>query len=126
MRTDATLAVELLAPASTWRPAAMVLLGLGTLLSGLPDAADDIFADVADAASDLGAPDMAPVALAERALIAIDREEWVRESRPLAEHGMSGGPAIGTGGRRAQRAPLRRRGTDRHAPGTGGRSRTSC
>jgi len=56
----------------------MVLLGIATLLSGAADEADDIFADVTDAAADLGAPDMVAVALAERALVAIGRDEWVR------------------------------------------------
>jgi LuxR family maltose regulon positive regulatory protein len=56
----------------------MVLLGLATFLGGSVDEADDIFADVVDEAGDLGAPDMVAVALAEHALIAIGRDEWVR------------------------------------------------
>jgi LuxR family maltose regulon positive regulatory protein len=88
LRTDAALAVELLAAESTWRPAAMVLLGLGKLLSGFADEADDVFADVIDEAGDLGAPDMVPFALAERALVALAREQWVRADE-LAERAIA-------------------------------------
>jgi len=88
MRADATLAVGTLAPASVWHPVAMVLLGWATLLSGAIDEADDIFADVADEAADLGAPDMIAISLAERALIALGRDEWVRADE-LAEQAIS-------------------------------------
>jgi LuxR family maltose regulon positive regulatory protein len=88
MRADAALAVRTLAPGSVWHPVAMVLLGWATLLSGAADEADDIFADVADEAGDLGAPDMIAVSLAERAVIAIARQEWVRADE-LAERAIS-------------------------------------
>jgi LuxR family maltose regulon positive regulatory protein len=88
MHADATLAVRSLAPTSVWHPVAMVLLGWATLLSGDADEADDIFADVADEAADLGAPDMISISLAERALIAIGRDEWVRADE-LAERSIS-------------------------------------
>jgi len=78
MEADAAFAVQTLSPDSVWHPVAMVLLGIARLLSGSTDEADDLFADVADEAADLGAPDMVAVALAERALIAIGRDEWVR------------------------------------------------
>jgi LuxR family transcriptional regulator, maltose regulon positive regulatory protein len=84
MRSDALLAVDSLAPGSEWRPAAVVLLGLAELVSGSPDAADDHLADAADQAADLGGPDMVAVALAERAIISIGREEWTRADE-LAE-----------------------------------------
>ncbi|HEY1597860.1 MAG TPA: LuxR C-terminal-related transcriptional regulator, partial [Thermoleophilaceae bacterium] len=77
LRADAAHAVRALAPDSTWHPAALVLLGMADLLSGAPGEADDHFADAAEEAADLGAPDMAPIALAERALVAIGRDEWV-------------------------------------------------
>ncbi|WP_028062774.1 helix-turn-helix transcriptional regulator [Solirubrobacter soli] len=88
MHADAELAVATLAPASVWHPVAMVLLGWATLLSGAPVEADDVFADVVDEAADLGAPDMIAIALAERALIAIGREEWVRADE-LAERAIT-------------------------------------
>jgi LuxR family maltose regulon positive regulatory protein len=58
---------------------------MAELLSGSAETADDHFADVADEAVDLGAPDMLPIALAERAIVAIGRDEWVR-AHDLAEH----------------------------------------
>jgi LuxR family maltose regulon positive regulatory protein len=88
MQADAALAVRTLAPDSVWHPVATVLLGLATLLSGSADEADDVFADAVDEARDLGAPDMVAVALAERALVAIGRDEWVRADE-FAERAIS-------------------------------------
>jgi LuxR family transcriptional regulator, maltose regulon positive regulatory protein len=88
LQADAALAVRTLAPDSVWHPVAMVLLGLATFLGGSVDEADDIFADVVDEAGDLGAPDMAAVALAEQTLIAIGRDEWVRADE-LAERAIA-------------------------------------
>src|SRR3954453_23994122 len=88
LQADAALAVRTLAPDSAWHPVAMVLLGLATFLGGAVDEADDIFADVVDEAGDLGAPDMVAVALAEQALIAIGRDEWVRADE-LAERAIA-------------------------------------
>jgi LuxR family maltose regulon positive regulatory protein len=84
MGTDATAAVETLSPESTWRPAALALLGLSKLLTGADDEADDVFADASEEAGHLGAPDIAPIGLAARAVIAIARGEWVRADQ-LAE-----------------------------------------
>src|SRR3954451_15889049 len=58
MQADAAFAVRTLSPESVWHPVAMALLGIATLLSGSTDEADDLFADAADEAADLGAPDM--------------------------------------------------------------------
>lgn len=88
LHADAALAVRTLAPDSVWHPVAMALLGLATFLGGSVDEADDIFADVVDEAGDLGAPDMVAVALAEQALIAIGRDEWVRADE-LAERAIA-------------------------------------
>jgi LuxR family maltose regulon positive regulatory protein len=84
MGADAALAVDTLAPQSTWRPAALALLGLSRLLTGFADEADDIFADATEEAGQLGAPDIAPIGLAARAVSAIARGEWVRADE-LAE-----------------------------------------
>src|SRR3954452_22392067 len=88
LQADAALAVRTLAPDSVWHPVAMVLLGMATLLRGSADEADDIFTDVADEAVDLGAPDMVAIALSERALVAIGRDEWVRADE-LAERAIA-------------------------------------
>jgi LuxR family maltose regulon positive regulatory protein len=84
MVTDAALAVDTLAPQSTWRPAALALLGLSKLLTGSTGEADDVFADAAEEAGQLGAPDIAPMGLALRAVIAVAHGEWVRADE-LAE-----------------------------------------
>ena len=78
MGIDAMLAVEATAPDSSWHPRAVILKGLWALLSGDAEQADDRFADAAEEARNAGAANMIPLALAERALIAIAREEWVR------------------------------------------------
>jgi LuxR family maltose regulon positive regulatory protein len=84
MRADAAIAVRTLASASIWLPSAVMLLGLGEMLTGNGETADDRFADAADEAADLGAPDMLPVALGERAVLAIERGQWARADE-LAE-----------------------------------------
>jgi LuxR family maltose regulon positive regulatory protein len=78
MTADATLAVRTVAPDSAWHPLAMVMKGISEVLSGAFEKADDVFADAAEEARHLAAPDMLPIALAERASIAIGKEEWVR------------------------------------------------
>lgn len=85
MRADARLAVRTIAPESEWHPRAVAHLGVAELLEGNVDAADDLFSDAAEEGRQLGSPNMIPVALAERAIIAIAREEWVRADT-LAEH----------------------------------------
>jgi LuxR family transcriptional regulator, maltose regulon positive regulatory protein len=85
MIADATLAVRTVAPDSPWHPLAVVITGISEVLGGASEKADDVFADAAEEARHLAAPDMLPIALAERALIAGGREEWVRADG-YAEH----------------------------------------
>jgi LuxR family maltose regulon positive regulatory protein len=85
MTADAAVAVRTLARDSAWHPLAVVIMGIAEVLGGAPEKADDLFADAVEEARHLTAPDMLPIALAERALIAIDREEWVRADG-YAEH----------------------------------------
>jgi LuxR family transcriptional regulator, maltose regulon positive regulatory protein len=75
MLWDAERALEGLSPFSEWRPAALVMAGVATLLSGDQDEADAIFAAAADCAAAGGALDLHVLALAERALVALDRRE---------------------------------------------------
>jgi len=77
--------VRTLAPDSAWHPLAVVIMGISKVLGGDSEQADDVFADAAEEAKHLAAPDMLPIALAERAMIAIGREEWVRADG-YAEH----------------------------------------
>jgi LuxR family transcriptional regulator, maltose regulon positive regulatory protein len=85
MIADAALAVRTVAPDSPWHPLAVVMTGISEVIGGASEKADDVFADAAEEARHLAAPDMLPIALAERALIAIGREEWVRADG-YAEH----------------------------------------
>ena len=76
MRKDAEIAVRLESKRSPWHPPALVLLGVGTLLAGDLDQADDIFADAAEESERAGALPGASVALAERSLLAMARRDW--------------------------------------------------
>jgi LuxR family transcriptional regulator, maltose regulon positive regulatory protein len=85
MKANAQIAVGTLAPDSMWHPLAVVTLGISEALAGALETADDLFADAAEEARQLGAPDMLPLALGERALMALTKEEWVRADG-YAEH----------------------------------------
>jgi len=76
MREDAEVAVRLETERSPWRPAALVLHGVGNLLAGDLDRADDILADAVESAERIGALPSASVALAERSLLALGRGNW--------------------------------------------------
>jgi LuxR family maltose regulon positive regulatory protein len=73
MRADAEVGLEEIAPTSPWRPAALVMLAGSHLLAGDHDAADDLFAQAAEAGTAVGAQGPRRIALAERALSAMDR-----------------------------------------------------
>jgi LuxR family transcriptional regulator, maltose regulon positive regulatory protein len=87
MRSDAETALALLPAASRWRPTAHLLLGIAHLLAGALDAADRALADAAELGEGAGA-DIATVALAERALVAISRGAW-QQAETLAERARS-------------------------------------
>ncbi len=76
MREDAEVAVRLETEHSPWRPAALLLHGVGHLLAGDLDRADDILADAVESAERIGALPSASVALAERSLMALGRGNW--------------------------------------------------
>jgi LuxR family maltose regulon positive regulatory protein len=73
MRADAELALETLAPASRWRPTAVLLVAMSHLLAGDDVTADAVLARAVEAAAGAAAPAPARLALAERALIALDQ-----------------------------------------------------
>jgi LuxR family transcriptional regulator, maltose regulon positive regulatory protein len=87
MRADAEAAGEGLSRSSPWRPAALLLQGVGALLSAEGEEAEAIFARAADLAAGSGAVYVGVVAHSELALLALGREdvdaaeEHVRESR---------------------------------------------
>ena len=76
MRADARIALDGLAPGSTWRAPALVLEGISHLLDGQPDDADSILAHAVDVAVEDHTMPAAITALGERALVAIGRDEW--------------------------------------------------
>ena len=84
MRADAQTAVAGLAPGSPWSATALLLEGVADVLAGQADRADPILAHAAEVATHLGAGPAAADALAQRALIAIARHDWI-QAETLAE-----------------------------------------
>ena len=76
MRADAELALTLIPVGSLWRAPAQLLLGISQLLAGDQGVADGVLAEALDVAQDSGATVAASVALAERAILAIGRQDW--------------------------------------------------
>ncbi|MFL5880526.1 MAG: LuxR C-terminal-related transcriptional regulator, partial [Actinomycetota bacterium] len=76
MRADAELALTLIPVGSLWRAPAQLLLGIAHLLAGDPGVADRVLAEAVEVAQDSGATVAASVALAERAILAIGRQDW--------------------------------------------------
>jgi LuxR family maltose regulon positive regulatory protein len=76
MRADAELALTLIPVGSLWRAPAQLLLGIAHLLAGDLGVADRALAAAVEVAQDTGATVAASVALAERAILAIGRQDW--------------------------------------------------
>jgi LuxR family maltose regulon positive regulatory protein len=76
-RCDAELAEKLVPLGSPWRATALLLLGVTKLLVGEVDKADALLAEAVAVAEDDKATAAGVVALAERAVVAIGREDWV-------------------------------------------------
>jgi LuxR family transcriptional regulator, maltose regulon positive regulatory protein len=87
MRRDAEMARDGLAPGSQWRASALALEGVSWLLDGEPERADPILAHAVEVGLDSGAAPAAAAALAERAIVAIQRGEWA-DAETLAEQGL--------------------------------------
>ena len=88
MRADAELALSRLPVGSIWRPTAHLLLGMSHLLAGESRVADGVLADAVEVAEDGGATIAASIALAERSILAMEREEWI-EAGSQAERARS-------------------------------------
>jgi LuxR family maltose regulon positive regulatory protein len=88
MRADAELALSRLPVGSIWRPTAHLLLGMSHLLAGESRVADGVLADAVEVAEDGGATIAASIALAERSILAMEREEWI-EAESHAERARS-------------------------------------
>jgi LuxR family transcriptional regulator, maltose regulon positive regulatory protein len=76
MWADAELALTLIPVGSLWRAPAQLLLGIAQLLAGDLGVADRVLAEAVEVAQDSGATVAASVALAERAILAIGRQDW--------------------------------------------------
>ena len=88
MRADAELALTLIPVGSLWRAPAQLLAGISHLLAGDLGVADDVLAEAVEVAQDTGATLAASVALAERALLAIGRQDW-QDAETLVEQARS-------------------------------------
>jgi LuxR family transcriptional regulator, maltose regulon positive regulatory protein len=88
MRSDAELALRSFERSGPFWLTAAVVLALSRLLSGDDAGADDLFADVAESGQATGGWNGASLALAERAALAIERDEWV-EAGALADQAQS-------------------------------------
>jgi LuxR family transcriptional regulator, maltose regulon positive regulatory protein len=88
MRADAEAALAGLSPTSPWRATALLLEGVADLLDGQADQADPILADAVELSTQIGALPAASTALAERCLVAMERQHW-REATTLAEQALA-------------------------------------
>ena len=87
MGEDAEFAARTLARASPFRPHAVGLVAISRLLAGEIAQADDLFSDVAEEGLEVGNPEVAGVALGERAAVAIGRGRWV-EAEEFADRAL--------------------------------------
>jgi LuxR family transcriptional regulator, maltose regulon positive regulatory protein len=87
MRRDARLAWEGLSPLSPYRATMLHTEAISLLLDGDPEGADAVFTRAFDGATDLGAPPLAAVVLAERCIIAAGRDDWA-EAAALADRAL--------------------------------------
>jgi LuxR family transcriptional regulator, maltose regulon positive regulatory protein len=76
MRADAELALAQLAPGSPWCSGAVFFEAMSHLLEGDVDTADRRLADAVDISLQARAMPMAARAMAERAVVAIERHDW--------------------------------------------------
>jgi LuxR family transcriptional regulator, maltose regulon positive regulatory protein len=78
MGADAQAAVVGLATGSPWWATALLLEGVANVLAGETDRADPLLAQAAEVAIHVGALPTAAAALAQRALVAIERHDWMQ------------------------------------------------
>ena len=78
MRADADEAVRRFAAENIVVPAATLLQGIARVLSGDLDGGDASLQDAVSAAEEVGAPEILAVALCERSLVAMARNQWDR------------------------------------------------
>jgi LuxR family maltose regulon positive regulatory protein len=76
MRADTQAALGELGAGSQWRPTAQLLEGICYLLAGAADQADPVLVRAVEVATDAGALPAAAIALAERSVVAMQRQDW--------------------------------------------------
>ena len=72
---------------SPWSATALLLEGVADVLAGEADRADPVLAQAAELAPHIGALPAASAALAQRALVAIARQDWI-EAETLADRAL--------------------------------------
>jgi LuxR family transcriptional regulator, maltose regulon positive regulatory protein len=87
MRRDARLAWDGLSLLSPYRATMLHAEALSFLLDGDREGADAVFTRAFDAATEVGAPPLAAVVLAERGIIAAGRDDWA-EAAALADRAL--------------------------------------
>ena len=87
MHADAETAAAGLAWGSPWWATALLLQGTADVLAGEADRADPVLAHAAEVATHVGALPAASAALAQRALLAIERHDWM-EAETLADRAL--------------------------------------
>ena len=88
MRKDARTALEGLSPTSPYRATMLHAEGLAALLEGDLVEADLFFSRAVDEASSAGVVPFVPLLLAERGIVAIERDRW-SEARQLAAEALA-------------------------------------
>jgi len=88
MRADAEAALVGLHPASQWRTTALLLTGIAGLLDGQADQADATLAHAVEVGTHGGTLAATATALAERCLVAIQRNDW-GQAETLAEQALA-------------------------------------
>ena len=89
MRRDSRIGWNGLSAASPYRATMLHAEGLSYLLDGDHDRADALFSRAVDAAARAGVRPFVPVLLAERGLVAIERDDW-GGAEALAEQALAG------------------------------------
>ncbi|HEU4319663.1 MAG TPA: LuxR C-terminal-related transcriptional regulator [Acidimicrobiia bacterium] len=114
MLADVETASSVAGPGSRWVPAILAVKGLAHLMNGEADAAEPCYVAAAEAGLENGSLSSAVLALGQRALIAISRQDWDLAAelsgaamRIVDQHGQDGyqttGPALIAAARCARR-----------------------
>jgi LuxR family transcriptional regulator, maltose regulon positive regulatory protein len=88
MRRDAQTARDGPAPTNPWRPKALLREGISYVVEGEADIAEPILTRAFDAAAHIGTMPAASVALAERALVRIQHDDWAA-AETLTQHALA-------------------------------------